>query len=428
MSMLTRNIRRWLPVLVAIASISISEASDPEIEKLEEAYRQEIIAVRADLGEKWLKALKTLQDQLTRAEKLDAAKMVRAESQRVQALLSADPLPQDDDTDDGGLTLLPARAVLKGGLRLSPAGKSISHWTDPGAAAGWSFAGLEIRPGDYEIIMHFQAGREGGGTFTVAVGDDQEFNASINSTPVANWDERRSMFIGNCSVSSLTGGLQISSRAHRGPLMDLLSIDLAPPGTWAEMQAEAANAESPAPDPAQAETVRLEGARLVSGQPAEAGVIVVEHQGEQYRLRPYFARMPRLSRPDSEEGKSAFTRYLKRYGTGEIEYLEFARDADRQMREMLAGKELTIYTRWETRGLADSSLAFILIDQRALSKALVEEGLATADGPASPFLPTEISPNVALPAMASLAFMSKVRQSEQEARNARRGLWRLGPR
>jgi len=414
--------------LAAIVSLSAraQDSEDPVIDELEAAYRSELIEIREDLGAKWLSALANLRDQLTREQKFAEALLVRSEAQRVQELLKADPLPAPSAPAVRKFDLPAGAATLSDPLRLGKAGDGIGSWSKTGASASWEIP-ADITPGTYELILHFQAGSDGGGTVKVAVGDEQVLTGKIISAKSDDWKSQRAMLIGECVLDEHTGKLVITSLTHLGSnLMILNSIELAPPGSWAEMQTGAGTASSgTAPAPATAtrqirEFEKLEGARWVDSEARGSGEFTVSQGGEEHRFRLYYAELPPSEKPSSRFGQAELTRRAKQLRTTEDKILRFGRKVDAGLRDAVWTEDLTIYTRWETRGEEGAYFAFILVGEIPMSLSLIEKGQARvgrAFATQAPFIGPEKG--------TAKLYLNRLRAAEQEAKQSRRGLWGL---
>ncbi|MGI9239287.1 MAG: thermonuclease family protein [Verrucomicrobiales bacterium] len=412
-----------------IATIFLANAcawaeEDPEIDELEAAYRSELIEIRDDLGTKWLSALATLRDQLTREQKFTEALLVRGEVQRVGELLKADPLPAPSAPVVEGLSLLPGSATLSKPLRLGKGGEGIGSWSETGASATWELP-ADIIPGTYELILHFQAGEKGGGTLKVAIGEEQALTGEITASRSDSKKSKRSLLLGECVLDEHTGKLVITSLTHLGDeLMVLNSIDLAPPGSWAEMQVqkELPGSGSMAGDAAQApkEFELLEGARWVDSDTRESGEFIVSHGGMEYRFRLYYAELPPTEKPSSRFGQADLARKAKRLRTTQDRILRFGKRVDVGLRDEVWTEDLTIYTRWEKRGQEGAYLAYILVGETPMSLTLIEKGhaqIGRAFATQAPFIGTQRG--------TAKLYLNRLRAAEQEAKQSRRGLWGL---
>ena len=410
---------------LAVARAQESSNEDPEIAALETTYRAELVGIRKDLGEKWLSALTALKDQLTREQKLDQAMMVRDELLRVQGLLDADPLPPPLPAAVGKkLTLTPREATLSGTPRLGKDGDFIGYWTEVGGSATWPIP-ADVAPGTYELILHFQVGNGGGGEFVAAIGDDQTLVGKVSATAGADggWKTQRYALVGECVLDEYTGQLKITSTKHTATsLMNINLIELAPQGTWSELQAEiaAAGADGKPDAGRRAPFEKLEGVRWVDKPGRKSGEVTVKHGEKEYTFRPYFVQLPPSSEPTSRFAKQDLTRSAKYLRTTEAKLLRFGKKVDEELRDRLWAESLTIYTRWENRGRVDSFYAYVLVDDEPLSYQLIENGEARLSGgfaTAAPFISEEKN--------SAKTYLNRLKAVEKVARKNRRGMWGL---
>jgi endonuclease YncB( thermonuclease family) len=204
--------------------------------------------------------------------------------------------------------------------------------------------------------------------------------------------------------------------------MNLNSIDLAPQGSWAEIEAALASAgpgsDSTAEKPREFE--KLIGARWINSDTRESGEFVVIHGGSEHRFRLYFIDLPPTAIPISRYGKAELSRHAKQLRTTEDKLLRFGKKVDDGLRDAVWTEDLTIYTRWETRGREGASLAYIMVGDTPLSLSLVEKGHARvgrAFAAQAPFIGEERG--------TAKTYLRRLRAAELAAKQSRRGLWGL---
>ena len=407
---------------VLLGSARSQEDEDPEIAELETAYRSELVEIRDDLGKKWLSALANLRDERTRDQKFAEALLVRGEIKRVEALLKADPLPGPATKAVDKLTLLPQDAILSAPLRLANKAESIGSWSLVGASASWEIP-ADITPGTYELILHFQAGADGGGSLKVEVGDEQTLSGEITAAKAKSegWKVRRAVLIGECVLDEHTGKLTISSTAHNGSeLMNLNSIDLAPQGSWAEMESAPPGSRTGAAPEKPRAFEKLVGARWIDSDSRQSGEFVVIHGGSEHRFRLYFVDLPPTAVPASRFGKAELERTARQLRTTEDKLVRFGKKVDAGLRDAVWTEDLTIYTRWEKRGREGAYLAYILVGDTPLSLLLVEEGHARVGRSFA-----AEAPFIAQGKGSAKVYLNRLRAAELAAKQSRRGLWGL---
>jgi endonuclease YncB( thermonuclease family) len=410
-----------LAFTAALSTVDAQEANDPEIESLEAAYRAELVSIRKDLGEKWLSALSNLKDQLTREKKFAEALLVRNEEERVKALLESDPLPVGGVAPVTKIRLEPLVASQEGGLRPGADGVSLG-FQSVGASASWELP-PDLIPGTYEVIVHFQAGTAGGGSFRVDIGDDQQLDGEIVPTPRSegSWKTKRSTLVGECVLDEFSGVLSLTSTEHDGEaLMNLTGIDLAPPGTWAEMQAQIEATAPGRPTAVPSEFEKLEGARWIDKDTRKSGEFVVSHEGKEHTFRLYFVELPPTETPTSRIAKAVLARTARMLRTSEDKLLHFGRKVDEGLRDALWTEDLTIYTRWESRGRKGYHFAYILVGDEPMSLSLIKKGQARTGGSYATETPF-IEPKKG----SAKTFVRQLREAESAAKQSGEGLWGL---
>ena len=407
--------------LAAVATLTSGLAygqADPEIEALEDKYHDDLLEIRDDLGAKWLSALSNLKDELTREHRFAEALLVKEELERVKAMLGSELDLETPPEAVSTVTLRPPDATLSGKIRMVPKGERIGYWSEVGASATWDVP-ANITPGTYELILHYQAGVDGGGTLRAEIGDDQVLSAQIVPDRKGSWRADQSVLIGECVLDEHTAKLKLVSTKHlKTDLMNVLSVDLAPQGTWAGLQAAASDSES---DQAPArEFEKLEGARWVDVDSREPGEIVVNHGDKQHTFRLYFIAMPPVATPSSTYARSGLARLAKRLRTSQDQILRFGRRADKALRDELWASELTIYTRWESRGREGRHFAYVLTGDTPVSLWLIENGYALTGGAfanGAPFIGDQKG--------AAKEHLNRLRAAEKDAKKSRAGLWGL---
>lgn len=414
-----------LAVLCA-ALAGAQDKVDAEIERLEINYRDELVEIRKDLGARWIEALTKLKNELTQAERLAEAVIVRDELERVKAMLGAEPQPQPPSTTEAAvrkITLKALTATLSGELEFLQELSVIGRWYGVGASATWDVP-EDIVAGTYEMILKYSCGQRGGGTFRLEIGEDQHLTARVS--PAAGqrgWRTARSLLIGECVLDQQTGKIRIVSTEHTGDLMNLSSITLVPQGTWAELQSASDAADTdkkPDASSRKREFEKLEGARWIDRDDRKSGEITVTHEGDAYTFSLYFAQLPPREKPSSRYASAGLSRLSRKLGTTEEKIIRLGKEIDTSLRDELRTKDLTIYTRWESRGRAGRKLAYVLVDDEPLALSLIERGHARSTGPyatEAPFLDGENA--------SAMVFIDQLRAAEQVAKQARRGIWGL---
>lgn len=370
--------------------------SDPEIAAIEEEFVTSATATRDELGAQYLEALAKLKLELeTAGDQTDAAS-VQDEIERIGEFLA-------ESQDASSLSLdqiRPRSAFLEfplddaepaRGVELSSDGEQLVGFFRPGASATWKLPGSAAE-GSYEVIVQFSSARGEGGGFNVSIDDSQE----ISQTVVGNgeWGERRFSYVGDLELDGRGSEIIVSVRGlARQELFRLHGLTLAPPGTWERQQAELVADESR--DEAREENEdafqKFTRVRYISDGANEGDTALFLVEGERLRLRTYFVRTPLDASDKLMSGDAGLLRRVQEAGRyfelKPTEAADLGARANEFTRRMLAGKDLTVYTRSrpakDTKGIPNGQktfLAFIVADGELLSKALVSNGLGMLTG------------------------------------------------
>ncbi len=240
-----------------------------------------------------------------------------------------------------------------------------------------------------------------------------------------SWKTLRYALVGECVLDQYTGKLKITSTRLDGiGLMNINLIELAPQGSWAELQAqiiEAATASGKTPKGTKRRPFdKLEGARWIDKADRKSGEIIVKHGDKEHTFRPYFVKLPPANEPTSRFAKADLKRSADSLKTTEAKILRFGKKVDEALRDAVWTKDLTIYTRWENRGRPGSYYAYILVDDKPLSLDLIRNGEARLSGAfatAAPFAGDDRH--------SGKIYLNRLKTAEKDARNNRRGMWGL---
>lgn len=282
--------------------------------------------------------------------------------------------------------------------------------------------GIEcFTPGTYELILHFRCGEDGGGTYTANIDGEQTLGGEILPTPkdAGNWKTKRTALVGDCVLDQHTTKLTLSSITQLGAtLLDLQLVELAPQGTWEELQTNPTDTAIATPGKRQFE--KLEGARWIDKDTRKPGEIIIEHEGKEHTFRLYFIQLPPAEAPSRRFARDRLKRAVKQLSTTEEKLLRYGKKVDAKLRERTWSEDLTIYTMWESRGLIDCSYAYILLNNEPLSLSLITDGEARLGGSfatSAPFVSDE--------KRSAGKFRSRLKAAEKHARESRRGMWGL---
>ncbi len=236
----------------AARTIIPSPQEDAEIQALEDEYATAIVAVRSDLGEKYLNALKELQVAFTTRRQIEQALLVKIERERITEILKTAPLidaPSAGAQPQHAVTLDISLAHCSGGARYDDDRRGIRKWGTIGATALWDLD-AEIPPGRYEIILRYATGPNEGGAFEVFAGGADSVQGSIAADPDADWSTRRNMLAGTIVIGPDTRTFAITCTSlERAYLWILYGVTLAPPGTWDQMEKSTAETLTEPPIP-----------------------------------------------------------------------------------------------------------------------------------------------------------------------------------
>lgn len=214
-------------------------AEDPEIQALENEYAAKIVAVRRDLGEKYLNALKGLQHTFTTRRQIEQALLIKLERERIGEVLETDPIidaPSAGARPQHEVTLDIAMARCSGGARYDERRQRIRNWDTVGATALWDLD-AETPPGRYELIVNRSTGPGEGGSFEIFAGNADAVQGTVATDPDAAWDKQERMLAGVVVIGPDTRTLAITCTSlEKSYLWILYGVTLAPPGTWVEME------------------------------------------------------------------------------------------------------------------------------------------------------------------------------------------------
>ncbi len=395
------------------------EPLDQELQALEEAYAEEVIKVRRELGEKYLVALKRLQDELTVRRQIEQALLVKMERERVADLLETAPAIEAPTAGAQPLVtvrLSPSRARCSGGAEYDESRKGIRNWTAAGAAALWDLD-AEMPPGSYEVIAHYSAGRDAGGGFEVVdqVGDPVRGRVSTDRS--SDWDDKKDMLVGQLVISADSQTLSVTCTSLRQPYLWVLrGITLGPEGTWREIEEKGAQEDGDKPKkPARrplGELRVLEGARLLISDPGSGDSFFVRHDGETIHIRLYGVDAPHPSRQNpmnrtllGKSGIEADAKDLHAIGKKGWSFV----------RTYLRSGPFRIYTYMEESRTDDRYYAYVVKGGSTLGEALVTRGLAIPAPPSAP-LPDGTKP---------ADYSKKLNAAAEAARSEKLGIWKL---
>ena len=147
---------------------------------------------------------------------------------------------------------------------------------------------------------------------------------------------------------------------------------------------------------------------------------VVSHEGKEHTFRLYFIELPPSETPTSRIAKAVLARTARTLRTTEDKILHFGRKVDEGLRDALWTEDLTIYTRWESRGREGYHFAYILVGDDPMSLSLIENGQARTGGSYATETPF-IEPKKG----SAKAFVKQLREAESAAKQSGEGLWGL---
>ena len=289
------------PPLPAEQPPGLEGATDPELQALEDEYAQSLIAVRRELGERYLLALKRLQDDLTTRQQIEEALLVKLERERVAELLDSAPeleAPTAGALPQATVVLDPARARCAGGTLYETTYRRIRNWTAAGSRAEWDLD-ADMPPGRYEVIVEYAAGSDAGGDFELVVGTAEAVRSSVSTNAASSWKTVTKMLAGTVPINADSRALSLTCVSLRQPyLWTVHSVTLAPPGTWEEMERarieEALAGSTPQPAGSKlGELEALKGARLdPTAAATRADRFTITHGGQNLPIRLYAVTAP----------------------------------------------------------------------------------------------------------------------------------------
>lgn len=397
---------------------------DSELTRLEASYAIQLIDARRALGEKYLVALKNLQQDLTDRQRIEQALLVKMERERITELLdsAAELSVPTAGARPATLTeLSPQTARCSGGPLFDEKREHIRNWTAAGGSALWDLD-AEMAPGRYEVIVKFGAGRDAGGTFQVTVGSQAPLRGSIETLDTNGWGETQTMLAGTIAIGPESRTLSVLCDSLRQPyLWTLKGVTLAPVGTWQQMEADriteadGSSTKDKLPTEPLGTLQTLKGARLGTGEsPNTAHSFHVIHEGKRMHLRLYGVDSPYTGDPTDREYQGEIRRAFR--GADPTIANETAGRAWLFTRSLLSTKPFNVYTYAESAPPIDGRVhAFIAVDGRTLGEALVENGFATTVRMnAQALLPDDGKPR---------DYQKKLRTLESAARAKGIGIW-----
>ena len=234
----------------ALAQTSFpDEATDAELEKLENGYANALTEARRSIADEYLKALKNLQESLVKRNQLEQALLVKAERERITELLER---PPELDSPTSGTH--PAKSTklelhlgrCSGGVLYDEKRASIRNWTAAGGRVVWDLD-ADMPAARYEVIATYRAGRDAGGTFELRTAKDAVLPGRVTSTQDSNWDDDKQQLVGTIAIDPDSQTLTVSATSLQQPyLWALRGISLEPVGTW-EKRSSSAPASKAAP-------------------------------------------------------------------------------------------------------------------------------------------------------------------------------------